>query len=119
MNVFESLQFGQRTNGLPRSPLRHPDFIKTSQIQPELRTGAKEMTQTQPRVPGNAPPPIQYLGDAISRNPQLPRQPRRAHSQPAELLGQMSPGMNCIPCYRILVMVLEALDHRPRIRILL
>lgn len=67
VNLFESLQPGQRTNGLPRSPLRHPDFIKTLQLQPEFRAGAKEMTQTQRRVPGNGPPPIQDFGEAIGR----------------------------------------------------
>jgi len=92
VNLFESLQPGQCTNGPPRSLLRQPDFIKTLQVQPEFRTGTEEMSQTQRSVAGNGPPPIQDFGDAISRNPQPPRQPRRANSQLAELLREMSPG---------------------------
>jgi hypothetical protein len=109
MNLFESLQRGQRTNRLPRSLLSQPDFIETLQVQPEFRTGAKEMSQTQRRVASDGPPPIQDFGDAIGWNPQLPRQLRSAHSQRAELLGQVFPGMNCSPCHGTLLMVINNL----------
>ena len=87
MSLFESLQCGQRTDGLPRPLLSKPDFIKTLQVEPEFRTGAKEMSQTQCRVASDGPPPIQDFGDAIGWNPQLPRQFRRADSQRAEFFG--------------------------------
>jgi hypothetical protein len=81
MTLFESLQFGQRTDGLPRPLLSQPDFIKTLQVQPEFRLGAEEMSETQRGVAGDGPPPIQDFGDAIGWNTQLPRQFRGAHAQ--------------------------------------
>jgi hypothetical protein len=110
MNWFESLQFGQRTDGLPRSLLSQPDFIEALQVQPEFRTGAEEMSETQGGVASDGPPPIQDFGDAIGGNSQLPRQSRGAHSQLAELLGQMFPGMNCSPSHGILLMVIDNLQ---------
>src|SRR5579863_9149008 len=59
MSLFESLQPGQRTNGLPRPLLRQPDFIKTLQVQPKFRAGAEKMSQTQRSVSGDGSPPIQ------------------------------------------------------------
>jgi hypothetical protein len=55
-NLFEALQSGQCTNALPRSLLRQPDCIKTLHFQPEFRTGAKKMSQTQCSVAGDGTP---------------------------------------------------------------
>src|SRR5580704_3114970 len=109
MSLFESLQLGQRTDGLPRPLLRQPDFIKTLQVQPKFRTGTEKMSQTQRSVASDGPPPIQDFGNAIGGNTKLPRQLRRAHSQRAQLFGQMFSGMNCSPCHGILLMVIDNL----------
>ena len=60
-----------RLTGLPAA---HPDLIKTLQVDPEFRTRAEEVAQSQRRIAGDGAPSIQDFSDATGWNMEPPRQ---------------------------------------------
>src|SRR5487761_553963 len=95
MRMFEALKGGQSLDGSAGLLLGQADLIKALQVQPEFRSRAEKMSETQGRVTGDCPPSIQDLRDAVGRDIQLPREFGGAHAQLLKLFGQMFSGVNC------------------------
>src|SRR6266852_1151832 len=85
----------EAANRFSRFVFRNSHIVEGLQVQPELRAGAKEMTQPQGRIAGNAACAVQDLCHAVGRHENLSRQFRGTHLQRLQFLGQMLARMNC------------------------
>ncbi len=79
MDEFAAFQSGQGFDGFAGFFLGEAQVIEILEIEPKLRTGAKEMSEAQGGVARDRARAMQDLRDAIGRNTELSREFRGAH----------------------------------------
>lgn len=89
-----TFQCGKFLDGFPRLFQRNTKVIKSLEIEPKLRAGAKEMAETQGRIARDGARPIQNLRDAIRGDADFAREFGGAHVECLEFFGEMFAGMN-------------------------
>jgi hypothetical protein len=65
----------------------HAELLDLLKVQPELGTGAEEMSKPHRRIPRDRTLTVDDLGDPIRRHLELTRQLRRAHAKYLKLLS--------------------------------
>src|SRR3972149_8309346 len=94
VGVIAGLESGKGLNGFASFLLGTADIIKTLQVEPKLRAGAKEMPEAQSRVAGDGALSVQNLSNAVGWHLELTRQFSGAHLERLQFLGEMLTGMD-------------------------
>src|SRR3954463_4366926 len=89
-----ALQPGQRLYRFASSLLGDAQFIKSLQIEPELRTCAEKVSKPQRCVTCHGSLTVQNFGDPICRNLNPSRKLRRANVERRQLLSKVFSRMN-------------------------
>src|SRR5260370_24013783 len=95
VDEFAAFQPGQGFDGFAGFLLGEAQIVEILQIEPKLRTRAKEMSEAQGRVAGHGACAMQDLRDAIGRNTELSREFRGAHIEGFEFFGEVLTRVNC------------------------
>ena len=90
----------------------YTQIMEALKVQPEFRTRAEEMRQTQGRVSGYGPLAVQNAGDPVGRHVQLTGQAGGAHAEFVQFLGQMFPRMYRGRCHGVPLMIVDHLKAR-------
>ena len=80
VDKFAAFQPGQGFDGFAGFFLGEAQVMEVLEIEPKLRTGAKEMSEAQGRVARHGACAMQDLRDAIGGHTELSRELRGAHS---------------------------------------
>jgi hypothetical protein len=99
--VYELAPFqrGKPLNGFSYLLLGAPQIVKALQVQPKLRTRAKEMSEAQGGVARDAARSVQDLLDTIGRHVDLSRQFSRTHIECLEFFSQVFARMDSSECH--------------------
>ena len=74
-------------------------FMQALEVQPEIRAGSEEMSETQCGISGDGALPVQNLGHPIRGHLDVSGQFRRAHVQETKLFSQVLTWVHCqSPC---------------------
>jgi hypothetical protein len=108
-------QSGQRLNRFSSFLFGEPQVVKALEIQPELRTGAEEMSEAQSGIAGDGARSVQDLRDAIGRHVHFARQFRRAQVKRFQFFSQVFAGWIAAIAITILLVIIDNLHvGRPR-----
>src|SRR5215472_7305455 len=99
---LDVLQSRQSVDRVSRFLLRHPQFIETLQVKPELGCRSKEMRESKGGVTRDRSPAVQNFRDTIGRDIELPSEFGGAHAQFFQLLCKMLTRVNCLNCHCVL-----------------
>lgn len=94
MDEFAAFQPGEGFDGFAGLLLGETQVIEVLEIEPELRTGAEEMSEAQSGVTRHRACAMQDLRDAIRGHAELSREFRGAHIERLQFFGQVLTRMN-------------------------